>query len=141
MELIEKSLEIALRAYSGKKDKAGEPYILHPLRLMAKMHTSKEMAVALLHDVIEDSEITAKELLENGIPQDVVDAVESLTKQPGETYIEFIERAKLNKLARKVKIADIEDNINLLRLKAVGQKDLDRVKKYHEAWGSLNESS
>ena len=141
MELVERSLEIALRAYSGKKDKAGEEYILHPLRLMSKMKTPKEMAVALLHDGIEDSEITAKELLESDIPEDVVEAVELLTKQDGETYQAFIERAKQNKLARKVKIADIEDNINLLRLSEVGQKDLDRVAKYHKAWGKLNESS
>ena len=139
MDLTEKCLEIALRAYAGKKDKAGEVYILHPLRLMLKMTTPEERAVALLHDVIEDSDITADQLVHAGIPKQVVEAVLCLTRQSDETYDDFIDRAKQNPLARKVKLADIEDNINLLRLKAVDQKDLERVAKYHGAWMTLNE--
>ena len=138
MELIEKSLEIALKAYRGQKDKAGKPYILHPLRLMAKMDTEEEMAVALLHDVIEDSDYTVEALLNNGIPYDVVTAVECLTKVDGESYEGFVARAAKNKLAAKVKKADIEDNINVLRLKTLEQKDLDRVSKYHAAWHTLD---
>lgn len=139
MDLIEKSLEFALRAYTGQKDKAGETYILHPLRIMAKMEGAKEKAVALLHDVIEDSEITARQLLESGIPEDVVDAVEALTKRDGESYEAFLLRVKANLLATKVKIADIEDNINVLRLKSLEGKDLERVAKYHKAWRFLRE--
>ena len=112
MTIIEKSLAIALRAHTGIIDKAGRAYILHPLRIMAKMTTEIEMSVALLHDVIEDSDITAIDLLSEGIPSVVVDAVLCLTKQSGENYQEFVFRAKQNPLARKVKIADIEDNIN-----------------------------
>lgn len=138
MTLIEKSLTIALRAYAGKTDKAGCEYIHHPLRLMAKMTTDREMAVALLHDVIEDSDITAAELLADGIPNEVVEAVLCLTKQAGENYADFVLRAKQNSLARKVKIADIEDNINVLRLSTVTEKDLARIAKYHAAWQVLN---
>jgi (p)ppGpp synthase/HD superfamily hydrolase len=140
MTLIEKSLTIALRAYTGKTDKAGRDYIHHPLRLMAKMTTDSEMAVALLHDVIEDSDITADDLLAEGIPNEVVEAVLCLTKQAGENYLEFVLRAKQNTLARKVKLADIEDNINVLRLLTLNETDLARIAKYHAAWQLLNEA-
>ena len=138
MDLIEKSLEIALKAYSGQKDKAGRTYILHPLRIMSRMDTEEEMAVALLHDVIEDSDFTAEDLLSEGIPSGVVDAVRLLTKLHGESYDEFVDRVVVNPLARKIKIADIEDNINVLRLESVGDKDFQRVAKYHRAWRRLN---
>ncbi|MSP27516.1 MAG: GTP pyrophosphokinase [Methylococcales bacterium] len=138
MTLIEKSLTIALRAYTGKTDKAGRDYLHHPLRLMAKMTTDTEMAVALLHDVIEDSDITATDLLAEGIPSEVVEAVLCLTKQAGENYPAFILRAKQNTLARKVKLADIEDNINVLRLLTLSDTDLARIAKYHAAWRVLN---
>lgn len=140
MTLIEKSLTIALRAYAGKIDKAGREYILHPLRLMAKMTTDCERAVALLHDVIEDSDITAADLLAEGIPNEVVEAVLCLTKQAGENYSDFVQRAKQNTIARKVKLADIEDNINVLRLSTLTEKDLARVTKYHAAWQVLNQA-
>ncbi|MDD1606636.1 MAG: GTP pyrophosphokinase, partial [Methylococcaceae bacterium] len=127
MTLIEKSLAIALRAHAGAVDKAGRAYILHPLRLMAKMTIDSEMSVALLHDVLEDSDITASELLAEGIPSIVVEAVLCLTKQADENYSDFVLRAKQNALARKVKIADIEDNINVLRLSNLTDKDLVRI--------------
>ena len=137
MNLIEKSLQIALRAYTGQKDKAGKTYILHPLRLMNRMESDEEMAVALLHDVIEDSEITEKDLLKEGIPSEVVDAVKCLTKRKGESYDDFITRVSKNDLASKIKIVDIEDNIDILRLNKLTEKDLKRIAKYHKAWKKL----
>jgi len=137
MDLIEKSLEIALKAYKGQKDKAGETYILHPLRLMAKVTSVEEKSVALLHDVIEDSEFTAEDLLSEGIPSEIVFAVQAMTKADGENYEAFILRVKDNPLAARIKCLDIEDNINVLRLNAISQKDLDRVAKYHKAWSVL----
>ena len=139
MELIEKSLEIALRAYAGKTDKAGREYILHPLRVMAKMQTDLEMSAALLHDVLEDSDITAEQLLAEGIPPEVVEAVQSLSRNENEEYLDFVARAKRNPLAARVKIADIEDNIDVLRLTALDEYDLARIKKYHAAWHLLHE--
>jgi (p)ppGpp synthase/HD superfamily hydrolase len=139
MELIEKSLHIALRAYAGKTDKAGRAYIHHPLRVMAKMKTDLEMSVALLHDVIEDSDITAEQLLAEGIPVEVVEAVVCLSKNENESYQDFVARAKKNKLAAKIKIADIEDNIDVLRLNSLDEYDLARIKKYHSAWRFLKE--
>lgn len=86
MNIIEASLEIALKAHSGQCDKAGKTYLLYPLRLMSKMKTEEEMSVALLHDVIEDSDFTAEDLLNNGIPSSIVNAVQCLTKKQGENY-------------------------------------------------------
>ena len=140
MDLIEQSLQIALEAYRGQTDKAGETYILHPLRLMAQMDTKEEMAVALLHDVIEDSKYTAEMLVDEGIPEEVVEAVEYLTKKEGESYEEFTNRVVDNKLAAKIKKADIEDNMNILRLESLSEKDLQRVAKYHKAWHSINQA-
>ena len=139
MNLIETSLQIALRAYGGKTDKAGREYILHPLRVMAKMETDLERSAALLHDVIEDSDITAEDLLAEGIPAEVVEAVQSLTKMENEEYQDFVARAKKNKIAANVKIADIEDNIDVLRLSSLDEKDLARIKKYHSAWRFLKD--
>ncbi len=138
MDIIEKSLEIALKAYAGQKDKAGETYILHPLRIMAKMSTKEEMAVALLHDVIEDSDYTSENLLNEGIPPGVVEAVQLLSKVVGESYDQFISRVIINPLAVKVKKADIEDTIDILRLNSICDKDLERVVKYHKAWKRLD---
>jgi len=139
MKLIETSLSIALHAYAGKTDKAGREYILHPLRVMAKMKTDEEMSAALLHDVIEDSDITAEQLLAEGIPAEVVEAVICLTKNDGEDYQDFVAKAKKNILARTVKIADIEDNIDVLRLASLDENAMDRIKKYHTAWRFLND--
>ncbi|VAW82340.1 hypothetical protein MNBD_GAMMA12-949 [hydrothermal vent metagenome] len=140
MNLIENSLTIALQAYKGQTDKAGAAYILHPLRLMSKMDTEEEMAVALLHDVIEDSEMTADDLLQGGIPATVVSAVQDLTKVRGESYEKFIDRVLTNKLASKIKKADIEDNINVLRLRSITNEDFQRVAKYHKAWHLIDQS-
>jgi (p)ppGpp synthase/HD superfamily hydrolase len=139
MQLIERSLTIALRAYAGKTDKAGREYILHPLRVMAKMKTDQEMSAALLHDVLEDSEITAEQLLAEGIPVEVVEAVQFLSKDEDEEYMDFVARTKKNRLAAKVKLADIEDNIDVLRLTSLDENDLARIKKYHSAWRFLKE--
>lgn len=135
--LIETALQIALKAHAGQVDKSGSAYILHPLRLMHKMQSEHEKAAALLHDVIEDSDFTADSLRESGIPEEIIQAVESLTKSSHESYEEFIKRAKSNPLARKVKLADLEDNINILRLENLSDTDLQRLKKYHHAWYEL----
>lgn len=141
MTLIERSLQIALRAYAGKTDKAGREYILHPLRVMAKMETDIERSAALLHDVIEDSEITAEQLLAEGIPAEVVDAVVCLTRREAEDYQAFVARTKQNRLAAKVKMADIEDNIDVLRLTSLDEDAWARIQKYHAAWRFLNEGT
>lgn len=136
--LIELALHRALKAYGGKVDKAGKPYILHPLRLAARLDDPISQSAALLHDVIEDSDTTEDDLREDGFPESVISAVVALTRRNGETYEAFIDRVRIHPLARKIKLLDIEDNMNLLRLNAVTEKDLQRIAKYHRAWKRLD---
>jgi (p)ppGpp synthase/HD superfamily hydrolase len=137
MHLIEKALQIALNAHAGQSDKAGKPYIMHPLRMMLQMQTDDERITALLHDVIEDSQITDKDLTNAGIPSHIIATVKVLTRSEQEDYDAFIERVLTNKLAVKVKIADIEDNLNVLRMDTLHEKDFVRIAKYHKAWQRL----
>ncbi|HBO2935171.1 TPA: HD domain-containing protein [Pseudomonas aeruginosa] len=136
--LIELALHRALQAYGGKVDKAGKPYILHPLRLAARLDDPISQSAALLHDVIEDSDTTEDDLREDGFPESVISAVVALTRRKGESYEAFIDRVRIHPLARKIKLLDIEDNMNLLRLNAVTEKDLQRIAKYHRAWKRLD---
>jgi GTP diphosphokinase / guanosine-3',5'-bis(diphosphate) 3'-diphosphatase len=132
-DVLEKALGIALIAHAGQKDKAGAPYIMHPLRLMMTAAGLDAQVTALLHDVLEDSDITEDDLYAAGIPPHICAAVATLTRQLDETYEEFIERIACDELARRVKILDIQDNLNLQRLKSVNKADLLRVTEYHRA--------
>lgn len=131
--LLEKALAIALRAHLGQKDKAGAPYILHPLRVMLSMETELEMIAAVLHDVVEDSGLTVEDLRREGIPEVALAAIEHLTHREAESYDDFIERVKQNTLACKVKLADLEDNLNIARIERPTEKDLARLEKYQRA--------
>jgi (p)ppGpp synthase/HD superfamily hydrolase len=133
MNLIEKSLHIAVRQHAGQPDKGGATYVLHPLRLMHKLTTDQEMAVALLHDVVEDTPCSLEDLRNEGIPQEVVDAIDCLTKRKGEDSEKSIDRVAANPLARRVKIADLEDNMDIRRLPELSDKDCERLKRYHKA--------
>lgn len=133
MNLYNKALEIATEAHSGQFDKAGVDYIEHPLYVASLVSTEKEKAVALLHDVIEDSSITKEDLLFSGIDSEVVEAVSVLTKQPSDSYQSYLERVKGNELAKIVKLADLTHNSDLSRLKKITQKDEERLQKYAKA--------
>lgn len=139
MPTLEETLELALKAHRGQRDKSGAPYILHPLRLMLKMHTDEERIVALLHDVVEDSPYTLDNLREMGYPDVVLNAVDCLTKHNGEAYMVAMQRIKPNALARRVKLADLEDNMDIRRLPNITEKDLDRLKHYRAAWAFLQD--
>jgi (p)ppGpp synthase/HD superfamily hydrolase len=135
--LLEEAIRIAVEAHRGQKDRAGQPYILHPLSVMARVKTPRAKMVAILHDVLEDTKVSRSDLEAAGIPHDVLGAVECLTKKQGEAYDSLIARAKANSLARVVKIADLEDNMDIRRNGQLGQKDLDRLNKYQRAWETL----
>ena len=135
--MIDTALSLAIEAHKGQRDKSGKAYILHPLRIMAKMTTEEEQSVAILHDVLEDSDFQLSDLLSAGIPVDVCRAVELLTRIDGQDYERYIDDIAQNTLARRVKIADIEDNINVLRLRDLGDRDIERLKKYHKSWHIL----
>jgi (p)ppGpp synthase/HD superfamily hydrolase len=137
MATIEDAITIAAQAHSGQKDKAGSPYLLHPLRMMLRMNSDAAMMAAVLHDVVEDTDWTLPRLREEGIPDEVLEAVDCLTHRDGESYQEFVERVRTNPIARQVKVADLEDNMNIRRINQLGSKDLERLKKYHQAWCAL----
>lgn len=130
--IIKTAFEIAQRAHKGQKDKAGQPYISHPIRVSESVHTDEEKAVALLHDVIEDSEITLTDLRAHGLPDAVVDAVDCMTKRKGESYESYLWRVKSNLIARVVKIADMEHNSDLSRLPHPSSSDYERLEKYRK---------
>jgi (p)ppGpp synthase/HD superfamily hydrolase len=112
MSTIERAIEIAARAHAGQFDPAGEPYILHPLRMMLKLHSPESRIAAILHDVVEKADDwTLERLRLEGFSADVLEAVEALTKTPGETFEDLVKRAGRNKIGRLVKVADIEDHL------------------------------
>jgi len=137
MATLEKAILIAAQAHLGQRDKAGAPYILHPLRMMMRMESESAMIAAVLHDVVEDSDWTLEQLRGEGFSEEVLQAVDCLTSRGGETYDEFIARAQANPIARQVKIADLEDNMNVKRIGEITPKDLERIEKYHRAWRAL----
>ncbi len=137
MSSLEQAIALAASAHEGQKDKAGRTYILHPLRVMMKMETDTEMTVAVLHDVVEDCGITLEDLRGRGFPEEVLQALDAVSRRKGESYGKFIERSLLNPLARKVKVADLEDNMDLKRIGNFRWKDGARLQKYHEAWMKL----
>ena len=137
LELLEKAIAIAVDAHRGQKDRYDAPYVLHPLRVMARLETVKEKTVAVLHDVIEDTDWTSADLKEEGFPEDVLGALEGVTKREGEAYEDFVKRSAGNPLARRVKIADLEDNMDVRRMPEISGKDLERLQKYLKAWQAL----
>lgn len=137
MATLERAIEIAVTAHKGQRDKAGGAYVLHPLRVMFSVNSTIEMIVAILHDVVEDTSWTADELRAEGFGDEVLAALDGVTCRDGETYDDFIERAAANPISRAVKLADLEDNMDLRRLAEVGEKDQKRLAKYVRAWRRL----
>ena len=139
MNPLESAIAIAVRAHAGQLDKSGQPYILHPLRVMLRCQTDEQRIVAILHDVIEDTSVTVEELRNQGFSEAILAALACVTKREGEGYEQFVERAAANPIARQVKLADLEDNMDLRRLGAVtiGAKETDRLNRYIRAWHRL----
>ena len=123
--MLELALSIATEAHRGQFDKAGIDYIEHPIFVASQVDSEEEKAVALLHDVIEDSSVTAEELLNAGLPETVVTAVQILSKKKGQDYQTYLKTVKSNPLARAVKLADLKHNSDLSRLETITDKDLE----------------
>ena len=139
---LERAIEIAVTAHKGQVDKSGAPYILHPLRVMMSLETEEERIVAVLHDVVEDCEEWPLERLRaEGLPEGLATALESVTRNDGETYMEFIERSKTNAIGRRVKVADLRDNMDLSRIENPTDQDYRRTKKYRRALARLGEEA
>ncbi|NJN95255.1 MAG: HD domain-containing protein [Anaerolineales bacterium] len=138
MSTLERAIAIAVQAHQGQTDKNGQPYILHPLRMMLRLKSEAEMVVAVLHDVVEDNPAwNFERLRQEGFAEEIVTAVDHVTRRESESYEEFCERAGSHPLARRVKLADLEDNMDLKRLNTLTEKDKDRLARYHRAWLEL----
>jgi (p)ppGpp synthase/HD superfamily hydrolase len=134
MANLDKAILIATQAHQGQKDRYGANYILHPLRVMFKVYSEEEKIVAILHDVIEKTDWTLEELREQGFSEGVVEAVNLLTRRDDQDYMNYIEKLKGNYIARKVKLADIEDNMNPQRMDQLSDKNFEKLARLHKAW-------
>ena len=135
--LLNTAIGIAKTAHSGQKDKAGKPYIDHSLRVMNNLETTEEKIVAVLHDVVEDTDITLDNLIAMGFPQSIIKAIDAITKRPEENDESYFARVKSNHLALRVKIADMQDNMDIKRIENPTQKDYQRLAKYQLIYPQL----
>lgn len=132
-ELLNKVLVLATNAHAGQFDRGGNPYILHPLKVMHYLKTEDEelQCIALLHDVIEDTKTTWADLIEIGCTARIINAVMALTKMPGQSYDDYKHNVFANEDAMRVKLCDLRHNTDIRRLKGVTEKDIDRLAKYN----------
>lgn len=143
MATLEQAIAIAAEAHRNQTDRAGQPYILHPLRLMMQATNPTHQIVAVLHDVIEDSQTTAEDLRQAGFNETIVAAVEALTHDKGgdEDYFDYVRRAAANPIARQIKRLDLLDNLNVNRLNQITEKDIARLSRYHQALAIITQSN
>lgn len=135
---LEAAIAYALAAHTGQRDRQGAPYILHPLHLMAQMEGESTQIVAVLHDVIEDTEITLETLCTDlDLTDEEATAVDLLTHRPEDPYEAYVRRLSEHPLARQVKLADLSHNMDVRRLDSVTAKDAERLAKYRRAWRTL----
>lgn len=134
---LELAIELAVNAHKGQVDKGGNPYILHPLSVMNRVDNMEEKIVAVLHDIVEDTSVTLKDLTTNGLDKVIIEAIDCLTRRKGETYMTYIDRAKKNELAKAVKLADLEENMDLARIKHPTEQDYSRLKRYEKSYKRL----
>lgn len=127
------ALKTAFEAHKGQTDRSGLPYIFHPYHLAEQMKTEDTAAAALLHDVVEDTDMTLDDLKSLGFPDRVLEAVKLLTHEEGTDYFDYVRKIKTNQTAVAVKLADLEHNSDLTRLSEVTENDLLRLEKYRKA--------
>ncbi|HEY7357427.1 MAG TPA: hypothetical protein VH590_13205 [Ktedonobacterales bacterium] len=137
MPTLEDAIVLATQAHRGQVDKVGQPYILHLLRVMLRLEGEAAQMAGILHDLVEDTDYSFDDLRALGYAEDLLQALDCLTRRPEESYEQFIERASANPLARRVKRADLEDNMDIRRLPVVGEKDLERLNRYIGAWRQI----
>ncbi|HEV7651288.1 MAG TPA: HD domain-containing protein [Actinophytocola sp.] len=131
---LDDAIQLARRAHEGQLDKSGRPYIAHPLRVMGRLKDEHERMAAVLHDVVEDTDVTLDDLTAVGCPPDVLEAVAALSKRPGEAQEDYLARVLANPLALIVKRADIADNMSDDRMGRLDRTTQERLlAKYHAA--------
>lgn len=140
MSTLEKALALAAQHHAGQVDRAGQPYILHPLRLMMQLTDPEQQIIALLHDVVEDTPVTLEDLRREGFSPTILTALDLLTHRPELSYEAYILRLKPNPMARQVKLLDLIDNMDMRRSnRAPGERDWQRIHRYQNAWATLND--
>ena len=130
MATLESAIQLAAEAHAGQQDKAGKPYILHPIRVMLSVSTTDEQIAAILHDTVEDTDVTYEQLSEAGFSAEIISAVRALTKLDGESRVEAARRAVKHPIARQVKLADVKDNLDISRILHLTDKDHARLDEY-----------
>ena len=131
--LTKKALQQCFEAHRDQTDKSGMPYVFHPFHLAEQMDTEETVIIALLHDIVEDTDYTLADLAAMGFPDNVIDALALMTHDPKVPYMEYVKGISANPLATKVKLADLRHNSDVTRLDHIDEKALSRVKKYTEA--------
>ncbi|MBQ8000826.1 MAG: bifunctional (p)ppGpp synthetase/guanosine-3',5'-bis(diphosphate) 3'-pyrophosphohydrolase [Ruminococcus sp.] len=132
-EMTKKALCICFDAHKEQRDKSGLPYVFHPFHLAEQMEDETTTVVALLHDTIEDTDLTIEHLREQGFNEDILEAIALMTHSPEVPYMDYVAKIKTNPIARAVKLADLRHNSDLSRLDTVDEKALQRVEKYKQA--------
>lgn len=140
-EQTKKALKLCFEAHKEQTDKSGMPYVFHPFHLAEQMETEETVILALLHDVVEDTDNTLEDLRELGFGENVMEALALLTHDDGVDYMEYVQAIKGNPIAKEVKLADLRHNSDISRLDTVDEKALERREKYLQAMKLLNEDA
>ena len=138
-EMTKRALSLCFEAHKDQKDKSGLPYVFHPFHLAEQMEDEETTVVALLHDVVEDTEYTIEDLQKAGFTQNVISAIALMTHDPQMPYMEYVRAIKSNPIARAVKLADLRHNSDMTRLDIITQRDEERAQKYLDAIVILEE--
>jgi len=139
-DMTKKAMRVAYGAHRGQTDRYGVPYIFHPAHVAEQMNTEEETAAALLHDVVEDTDVTLEQLAREGFPPPVVEAVRLLTYEAGTDYMDYVERLKDHPVARAVKLADLAHNSDISRMGRLTEKDYERLEKFRRAQALLEQN-
>ena len=131
--LTKKAIVLAFNAHINQKDKSGLPYIFHPWEVANQLNDEACVCVALLHDIIEDTNITYDDLRNEGFSEEIIEGIKGVTKKENEDYMDFVTRAKSNNISRLVKIADLRHNMDLTRMNEITEFDIKRYQKYEKA--------
>lgn len=138
--MLDKAIQLAANKFVSVFDKGGNPYILHCLYVMNQVSPDKDLMIAVvLHDIVEDTDVTIKDLYNYGYESNVIEIILLLTKKKEESYQTYIERIATHPGAARIKLADLRHNSDITRLKGLTKKDFDRLKKYAEAYTYLSQ--
>lgn len=138
-EATKKAMKLCFQAHKDQTDKSGIPYVFHPIHLAEQMLDEDTTVVALLHDVVEDTEYTIEDLAAMGFNDRVISAIKLMTHADDVPYMDYVAKIKENPVAKAVKLADLAHNSDITRLDVIDDKSLERVEKYRKAIRLLND--